>query len=232
MCMVSMVCAVRPGRARRVVFGLVLALGCVAPALADDIREFVHETQQLVSTAQQMTMVWWIPAEFWDLSMASNPNVTPQIAQQVREAFHDYQVFALLHGNVGLQGLTDTAPRADLLANSRLQVGDKVIAPLAADQVPSGVQAILGAMRPLLSGMLGKLGQSMELVVYPAAAGGQRLNDPKANGAFQFVLYDQTFRWRTPLASLLPKKVDPKSKEEFPGNYLYNPYTGDRLSTM
>jgi hypothetical protein len=71
----------------------------------------------------------------------------------------------------------------------------------------------------------------MELIVYPAVVDGQRLNDPLKPGAFQFAVYDQTFRWRTPLASLLPKKIDPKSKEEFPGNYLYNPYTGDKLKT-
>ena len=81
----------------------------------------------------------------------------------------------------------------------------------------------------LFRSMLGQLGQNMELVVYPAMAGEQRLNDPLKPGTFRFTVYDKTFRWRTPLASLLPKKVDPKSKEEFPGNYEYNPYTGGKL---
>jgi hypothetical protein len=43
-------------------------------------------------------------------------------------------------------------------------------------------------------------------------------------------LYDQTYRWRTPLGSLLPVKVDAKTGEEFPGNYSFNPYTGEKLS--
>ena len=39
------------------------------------MREFIHETQQSVTVGQQLTMVWWIPAEFWDISLADNPNV-------------------------------------------------------------------------------------------------------------------------------------------------------------
>jgi hypothetical protein len=34
------------------------------------------------------------------------------------------------------------------------------------------------------------------------------------------------------LASLLPKKIDRKTKEEFPGNFDYNPYSGDKLSAQ
>jgi len=89
---------------------------------------------------------------------------------------------------------------------------------------------MLGAMRPMLNSLLGQMGQNMELVVYPAVVDGKRLNDPLKSGAFQYTVYDQTFHWRMPLASLLPKKVDPRSKEEFPGNFQFNPYTGDRLS--
>ena len=83
----------------------------------------------------------------------------------------------------------------------------------------------------MLASTLGQLGQSIELVVYPAVVDQHRLIDPLKSGTFQFALYDQTFHWRLPLASLLPKKVDPKTKEEFPGNFDYNPYTGGKLGT-
>jgi hypothetical protein len=89
---------------------------------------------------------------------------------------------------------------------------------------------VLATIKPLLSGMLGQLGQGMQLVVYPSKLNGQRLIDPKTPGTFQYMLFDQTFKWRLPLGSLLPKKVDPKTKEEFPGNYEFNPYTGGKLT--
>jgi hypothetical protein len=197
---------------------------------AADVRGFITETQQSSTVAQQLTMVWWIPAEFWDVSLAGNPNVTPDTAAQVHAAFQDYQVFALLRANTGLQGLSNVASKADLLSNGRLEVDGKMITPIDPDKVPAAVQTILGAMKPLLAGMLGQMGQSIELVVYPATSDGRRVTDPMKPGSFQFTLYDQTFHWRLPLASLLPKKIDRKSKEEFPGNYDYNPFTGDKLS--
>jgi hypothetical protein len=221
---------IRQAGTLRLLMGLMAGLALTAGARAADVREFIHETQQSATAAQQLTLAWWIPEEFWELSLANNPGVPPQTAQEIRSAFHDYQVFALLRASTGLQGLTGVATRADLLGNARLQIGDQVISPIDSDKVPGGVQVMLGAMRPMLASTLGQLGQSMELVVYPAIVDQHRLLDPLKPGSFNFTLYDQTFHWRLPLASLLPKKVDPKSKEEFPGNYDYNPYTGGKLS--
>jgi hypothetical protein len=214
----------------RLAAGLIMSTGLVRQGWATDIREFIQETQQSSNESQQLTLVWWIPEEFWDLSLAGNANVPAAAADQIRTAFRDYQVFALLRARTGIAGLSEVSTRADLLNNARLEIGGKTIAALDPDKVPPGVQTMLGAMRPMLANMLGQLGQSMELVVYPAMANEHRMNDPLKPGTFQFTLYDQTFHWRTPLASLLPKKIDPKSKEEFPGNYEYNPYTGGKLS--
>jgi hypothetical protein len=214
----------------RLAASLIIGGALAGPAAAADLREFVQETQQSVTVSQQLTLAWWIPPEFWEVSLAANPNVPPETVTAVRDSFHDYQVFAVVRANMGIQGLTGAASKADLLANSRFQIGGKAIPPIDSTQLPIGVQTMLGAMRPLLSGMLGQLGQSMELIVYPAVVDGQRLNDPLKPGAFQYSVYDQTFNWRMPLASLLPKKVDPKSHEEFPGNYQYNPYTRAKLS--
>jgi hypothetical protein len=225
-----MLAGIRQFRAWRLAAGATLGLACIGTVDAADMREFIHETQQSVTVGQQFTMAWWIPPEFWQVSLAANPNVPAQTATEILNVFHDYQVFALVRANAGLQGLTNVSPRADLLANSRFEVDTKAIQPLAPEDVPAGVQTMLGAMRPMLANMLGQLGQSMELVVYPGVADQHRLIDALQPGSFQFTLYDQTFHWRTPVASLLPPKVDPKTKEQFPGNYLYNPYTGGKLS--
>lgn len=40
---------------------------------------------------------------------------------------------------------------------------------------------------------------------------------------------DETFAWRLPLGSLMPATVDAGSGERFPGNSVYDPYTGRRL---
>lgn len=176
-----------------------------------------------------MTMVWWIPQEFWEVSMAANPSATPEGRAQVLAALEDYQVVALLRARIGLGTVTDVMSRADLLNNARFEIGGKVVEPLATADIKPGAQVMLGALKPALAGALGAFGQSMELVIYPGKQGNVRLIDPTRPGSFQYTLYDQTFHWRMPLGSLLPKKTDPRTNEEFPGNYLYNPYTGVKL---
>lgn len=36
---------------------------------------------------------------------------------------------------------------------------------------------------------------------------------------------------QAPLGSLLPPMIDPQTNEEFPGDFLYNPYSGGKLRT-
>jgi hypothetical protein len=221
-----------PHCAQRAVAALILALTLVGTVRATDMSEFIHDTQKTQNQGPQVTMVWWIPPEFWDVSMATNPNVSAKAAEDIRGAFRDYQVFAVARATAGLQGLTDLQSKADLVSNARLEVRGKQIAAVPPDQVPPGIQAMLGALKPMLSNLLGQFGKSMELIVYPGVADEQKLIDSRKPGTFEFSLYDQTFHWRTPLASLLPKKIDHKTKEEFPGSYDYNPYTGDKLSAQ
>jgi hypothetical protein len=196
------------------------------------MSEFVYDTQKTLNQGPQVTLVWWIPPEFWDVSMSTNPNVSAKTAEEIRSAFRDYQVFAVARATTGLQGLTDLQSKADLVSNARLEVGGRQIAAVALDQIPPGMQAMLGALKPMLGNLLGQFGKSMELIVYPGVADDKKLIDSLKPGTFEFSLYDQTFHWRTPLASLLPKKIDRKTKEEFPGNFDYNPYSGDKLSAQ
>ena len=58
---------------------------------------------------------------------------------------------------------------------------------------------------------------------------GTRYLNPRKIGKFSVHLKDKSFNWRLPLASLLQPKIDPETKEAFPGDYNYNPYTGNKL---
>src|ERR1700722_4007615 len=202
----------------------------ICPAHATDLQQLVQETQKISQDASNMTMVWWIPQEFWDASLSTNPSVTPESRKQILDALENFQIVALFRGKTGIGGLTDVPSREDMVAHARFESNGKVIEPLEPAQVSTGAQTMLAALKPLLSGMLGQLGQGMQLVVYPSKKDSDRLIDPKKKGSFQYTLFEKTFQWHLPLASLLPKKMDPKTKEEFPGTFDYNPYTGDKLS--
>jgi hypothetical protein len=211
---------------------LVAGLMAAGAACAVDLQELVKETQQVRDVNERMELVWWIPQEFWEASFAGNPHVTAETKAEFLGVLKDYQIIAVVYVKTGIAGFTETATEANILANVHFESGGKPIDAVPADKISPGAQAILAAIKPLVAGMLGQLGQNMHFVLYPSRQGSERLVDPLRAGAFQVSLYDQVFHWRLPLASLLPKKLDPKTHEEFPGNFDFNPYTGGKLSTQ
>ena len=78
--------------------------------------------------------------------------------------------------------------------------------------------------------MLFPMGEGMEFFVFDnASEDGRPILNPLEPGAFQIELRGMTHRWRLSLGSLLPDKIDPETKETFPGNYRFSPFTGKEL---
>lgn len=205
-----------------------MALGGFARAA--DIQELVRETQRNTSTDGHITVVWWMPIQFWEESLKNNAAIPAAARDQVIAALADYHVIAMLRADAGIAGLTGVQPKAELLKNARVTFDGKPIEPLAPEQVSPAAQLLLSQLKPGLASMMGQVGQSMEFVVYPAKADGRPVMDALQPGTLQVKLYEQTFSWRLPLGSLLPPRRDPKSGEQFPGNYQFNPFTGEKLA--
>lgn len=207
---------------------LMLALVVATHASATDLQQLTRETQRMAQSSGQLTLVWWMPQAWWEASMSTNPMLSPEGKAQMLAVLDDYTIFAISRVKMSMATL-DARPKSEMLDNARLEIGGKVISPITPTDLTPGAQAILATVKPIFAGMLGKLGQSVELVVYPGKQANQNLIDPLKPGSVSYTLYDETFTWRLPLGSLLPPKVDPKTGEEFPGNYEFNPYTGQAL---
>ena len=172
-----------------------------------------------------------MPPAFWEASIAGNPTLTAEAGRQILAALEDYSVFAVVRAKTGLGGVVEASSKEELLKNAKLEVGGTLIEPLAPDAISPAAQTLLATLKPSFAGMLGSFGKSMELLVYPNRQDGKPLLDAHKAGAFRYSLYEQVFNWRLPLPSLLPPRVDPKTNEEFPGNYEFNPFTGGKLKT-
>jgi hypothetical protein len=175
-----------------------------------------------------VTVVWWMPTEFWDMAVATNSAVTSQAIAKLHTLMDDYVVFAISRGRVTVDGLLAT-PREEMLRVSVCEASGQRLIPLATTDVKPEVQALVTTLKPIFGTLLGGFGQSLEFVFYPNPLQGQRLIDARRDGTLKFTLSEQTFTWRLPLGSLLPPKHDASTGEDFPGNYQYNPYTGNRL---
>lgn len=207
---------------------LIILIGGAVPAFGIELQKLISESQRIVQGPQKLTMVWWLPTEFWDVSMRSNPNTTEGQREQFRRVVDDYLIFAVGSLDIGpFAGLTAKS-KDDIIANTSLTVGTKEVSPLKDSELSADAANFVRLMKPIIGQMLGQIGQGMEFILYPNAQGKGKIRAAE-KGEMRFVAFGENFEWKLPLTSLLPPKVDPKTKQEFPGDFRFNPYTGDEL---
>ena len=209
-----------------------LLFGCLAlagSAAAANMQELVHETQRMSTEDGQITMVWWMPTQFWEESLKASPVINDAARQQVIGAMSDYTILVLLRASTGVGGISDAQSKDELLKNVQVTVNGQQLQPLPTDQIAPATTVLLAQMKPAIAATTGQVGQGMQFVVFPGKADGKPLLDATQPGDLSVKFYGKDYHWHLPLGSLLPKKVDPNTGEEFPGNYQYNPYTGKKL---
>jgi hypothetical protein len=217
-------------KARAVLAGLMTMSVLAAPAVqAAGMTDLIRETQRLTQNEGQITMVWWMPVQFWEESLKGNSAVTPEARAQLLAPLAEYSLLAMIRAKATAGGVTDIQPKAELVKNLKVTANGKVLEPLAPEQIAPGAQLLMAQLKPGLTAMGGPAMQGVEFVVYPTKVDGKPVIDALQPGTLEVTLYEQTSRWRTPLGSLLPERVDAKTGEEFPGNYQFNPFTGDKL---
>ncbi|MET0280228.1 MAG: hypothetical protein ABW278_03760 [Steroidobacteraceae bacterium] len=220
----------KQGSRRRAFAALIGTLSLWGSARAADLQQLVMETQRVTTADGIVQLVWWLPHQFWEESMKSNAAIPAAARDQILTTFGDYTMLAMMRATAGLTGITDGVSKDELLKNLSVDVDGKKLEPLPPDQLSPVAQLLLAQLKPAMASMVGQLGENLEFVVFPAKVDGKPLLDAAKAGNFTVKLYDQTATWRLPLGSLLPKRSDRKTGEQFPGNYNFNPYTGDKLA--
>ncbi|HEV7890657.1 MAG TPA: hypothetical protein VGP08_08460 [Pyrinomonadaceae bacterium] len=195
----------------------------------DALRE---ETQKSLPDSNRMTLIWWIPEEFWEATLAEDSTPKAQ-AEEFLKTVRPYVMFAVVDGTMGaFGGLTY---KSEEVIRSTIQVVDMqgvVHRPLSDDKVDPDTKNLLAIMKPVLSNMMGKMGENMHFVVFPARdAAGRKLADPTKEGTFSLKLGSDVYKWRLPLGSLLPAKVCPVDGEVMNGAWKFCHWHGDKLVT-
>ena len=208
-------------------FWLLATTACAAV----DLQKLTQETQKISRKDGYLTLVWWMPQATWDAMLTDNAMLSAEGRTKMLELLDHYMLFLILRAQVGGTGAMESRPKAEMVSNARLEIDGKSVEAIPPENLPPAAQAMFVGIKPVLASILGKFGQGVEVMIYPSTQDAKRLIDPLKPGSFRYVLYDQAFTWRLPLASLLPVKVDAKTGTEFPGDYQFNPYTGDPLTT-
>ncbi len=219
---------------------LVVAFGVMQPLeiLADEsevrlrsiedvsINDLIEGTQFMTDDPDRVTMAWWLPDEFWAVSLAEDAATTEEGAAEIIDLVSRYTLVIYVDGEFGpLGGVTFVSPE-QLRRGARLQgVDGEEVSPLAEADVSPDMMLLVGSMRPIIANMLGAFGQNMSFVVFPREdSKGQIIADATAAGEFTMKLGETVFPVKTPLPSLLAGKRCGTCEREYQGDYQYCPY--------
>lgn len=196
-----------------------------------NVNALIQETQKIVQKADQITLVWWIPEEFWRISSAQNTTVTEAQTEELIKVLRPYILIIVVDGGVGPFGTVTYSSEADTRAG--IQIKDSqgtCYRPLNEDNINVEGGNLLAIIKPIFVNMLGPMGQNMHLFLFAAGdEKGQRIAEAKKPGAFSVKLGDREFRWRLPLGSLLEPKICSKCKEKCSGSWNFCPWCGTGL---
>ncbi|MGB0372670.1 MAG: hypothetical protein ACPGN3_15155 [Opitutales bacterium] len=197
------------------------------------VDAFISDTQRMKSEAQSMKLVWWVPLEYWKVSLSSNPSISEAQKEEMYALLEDYQALIVVDATIGIMGGFTPVSRKLIEESLVFKIGETPIKQIEGSDLPSDVNNLFNViLKPVFTQMLGQMGAGMEIFVYPAKNNSKLLADPFSEGAISVSLTGDDFEWKLPLPSLLPPKIDPESGDVFPGDFIFNPYTGKKLEVQ
>jgi len=197
-----------------------------------DVQALVRETQITSEAPNELTMIWWLPEQFWQASLRQS-NLKSDQVDEFLKVVRRYTLIAVVDGRVGPLGGASFSPEEAVRTNVTLKDATGVsYAPLGESSIDPDMKNLVQLMKPVVANLAGPVGQNMHFVLFPSKSDDGRLvANPGSTGALWVIVGGKEFKYRLPLGSILPPKYDPGTGEKFPGNYTFNPFTGTKLGT-
>lgn len=197
-----------------------------------NLDKFLTETQISNSDPNSMSLVWWIPIEFWKITLTQDGSMSEEQIDEFLSKLKPYVIFAVVDGEIGpFGGVTYTS--FESITNT-IQLVDREntsYKPLKTTDLDPDVQNLLAMIKPMMQNMMGQLGENMNFFVFDDFKKKEqfRIADPYAIGSVQIKFTDQKYMWRTPIGALLPEKICPIDGELLDGSWKYCPHHGEPL---
>jgi hypothetical protein len=216
----------------QVAVAMIVSLYTARSAVASepDLTTLTQETQRMSQKADALTLVWWIPEEFWKASLAQQKQLSAEQVEGFLKVLKPYIVVVVVKGKIGL---TSTFESEETVRANTKVIDDKgnSLTPLSDADVDNTAKGVLGMLKPVFASTMGALGQNMHIMLFSAkTADGRQVVDTKQKGQFKVSVADKEFRWRLPFDSVLPQKTCPKCKEDCKGSWEYCPWCGTKLA--
>jgi hypothetical protein len=195
----------------------------------------VRETQQTITVKDKLSLVWWIPFEYWGIA-AEKAGQSAEKTSQTFIALKDYTVVTVAAGTIGTLGSLTFVPPEDLKKYVVLRDADGNEY-LPVKDVSQDAYLVAGVIKPILANALGKLGENLQVLFFPGTGkDGKAIASPTQKGRFSVVVKElagapeTVFEWRLPLTAYTPPKFCPVGKERVHADWDYCPWHGVALN--
>jgi hypothetical protein len=199
-----------------------------------DTQAVVKETEFVDSRNHKMGVFWWVPIEFWEISLQKQ-GFSSESAKKAFAPFKKYNLFIV---GVGDMGLGNISWMKDADIKKRVLLRDQhgnTYTPV--DEIPEDAASIVNVMKPMLKNMMGSMGEGLQFLLFPSVdSTGKVFADPHKSSEIYLDVSDimgtasSTYTWRLPLSSLSQAKYCPVGKERVEANWKFCPWHGVKLT--
>jgi hypothetical protein len=200
------------------------------------VDDLLKETQKSITGNHHVGIVWWIPTEFWEASARGQGN-SPEKSREMFASLRDYTLVCVAAGKMGI-GNINWLPEDDIRSSIVLRDSSGTnYKPMT--EISSDAKGLLSIMKPVLTNVLGPMGQSLQFLLFPAKTpAGNAIADPRRAGSFSIIVSEllgrreTTFDWRLPLTSLTPPRFCPVGHERVQADWKFCPWHGNKLDEV
>jgi hypothetical protein len=169
---------------------LLLVLPCAARAL--DLQQFMAETQRMKRDKDEISIVWWLPTKYWQESMS---NATPAQRGAIVQALEPYAMFVVARIKPTPLATMKSVPRAELVDALDVKFNGHSLEIVPERQLSPEVRNFLQIMKPVMSNLLGQMGEGLEFLMVRNAADGKTIIDAEKPGALEATFFNAHFAW-------------------------------------
>lgn len=223
---------------------LLLAFGPAEAAERKALKDvntdaFINDTQRMLSgnDSQHVSLVWWIPQEYWASVTAKNKAISVAQSQNILDALSGISLLAVVQADISAFGSFDFYSKAEVKEDLFIEFAPEdgqaeALQPV--EDVEGEVKNMLSVLKPVLANAVGNLGSNMHFfVLTDETRNDDRLADPYAGGLWNFRLQKRdgtqlSTRIETPLNALFIPRKCPNGKDAHI-SWKYCPWSGERL---
>jgi len=230
---------------RRLVFYLFLFCASGVPFLGQDASKpltsaahfdmpaFIKETQQSVNEPGYVGLVWWIPTQYWELSL-ERAGMSQEKAKERYAPLRKYTVVAVVLGKLGIGNINYISESEIREATTIRDSDGNVYQPV--QKLSADAAGLVSIMKAVFSNVMGPMGPNVQMLFFSATNRmAMPIADPLSPGGFSVTVSkivggkDKVLEWRLPLTALSPPKYCPVGKERVQANWKYCPWHGVKL---